>query len=287
MGIFDKITRGITRGIGNAVSNATQKAVERKATEILTPKINQAADTIAGNVEQSSSTANKNAGCQTNSLESAISNLNGSINSYVNKTACNIKICSKCEKPTSADKKFCPNCGELLPETTVAQGAVCSACGKQNGIEEKFCSECGAKLPQTLQSEQKALQENENVLARWQTLLPEYPVWTFGGKEFYLENYDTHFVFSSKHNSYEEGLDAVKKYRQLLLQNGFVQAGQYPSIEHLYKKINGICYHVDTEHCFEGDADRPSIGFDKSEPTGGFDYQEKPKKKKSLFDLFG
>ena len=69
--------------------------------------------------------------------------------------------------------------------------------------------------------------------------------------------------------------------------NGFRQAGEYPSVEHLYKRVDGVVYHVDTEHCFEGDSDCPSIGFDKSEPRGGFDYvKPEPKKKTSFLDLF-
>ena len=80
---------------------------------------------------------------------------------------------------------------------------------------------------------------------------------------------------------------AVESYRQLLLQNGFRQAGQYPSMNHLYKMVDGVCYHVDTEHCFEGDPDSPTIGFDKSEPYGGFNYvKPEPKKKTSFMDLF-
>ena len=51
--------------------------------------------------------------------------------------------------------------------------------------------------------------------------------------------------------------------------------------------VNGVCYHVDVENCFEGDAQSPSIGFNTGEPSGGFYYEEKTKKKKGLFGLFG
>ena len=41
------------------------------------------------------------------------------------------------------------------------------------------------------------------------------------------------------------------------------------------------------EHCFDGDPDCPMIYFDKSEPTGGFDYvKPEPKKQIGLKDLF-
>ena len=40
--------------------------------------------------------------------------------------------------------------------------------------------------------------------------------------------------------------------------------------------------------CFDGDPDLPSIGFDISEPYGGFDYvKPEPKKATSFKDLFG
>ena len=64
---------------------------------------------------------------------------------------------------------------------------------------------------------------------------------------------------------------------------------QYPDEEHLYKRVNGVSCHVDTEHCFQGDADSPTIYLDHSQPTGGYDYK-KPEKKQSgglLGALFG
>lgn len=58
-------------------------------------------------------------------------------------------------------------------------------------------------------------------------------------------------------------------------------------MDHLYKMYNGRCLHVDLEHCFEGDCEWPTIGFDLSEPTGGFDYvKPEPKKVGGLKDLF-
>ncbi|MBQ3193701.1 MAG: hypothetical protein IJB59_09065, partial [Oscillospiraceae bacterium] len=53
--------------------------------------------------------------------------------------------------------------------------------------------------------------------------------------------------------------DAVEQYCQLLLEGGFREAGENPTIEHLYKMIDGVCYHADTEHCFEGDNDTATI----------------------------
>ena len=104
----------------------------------------------------------------------------------------------------------------------------------------------------------------------------------------YIDDYDTHYIFGAEFNGNVTAAQrAVSEYRQVLLANGFRQAGEYPSVEHLYKRVDGVVYHVDTEHCFDGDSDCPSIGFDKSEPRGGFDYvKPEPKKKTSFLDLF-
>lgn len=277
MGIFDKITRGIGKGIGNAIGNATQKAVEKKAAEVLTPKINQAADTIAGNAARGSSS----------SLEGALGNLEGAMSGYATRAMQNMKVCPACETACSADKKFCPSCGGPLPEKTLAQDAVCPNCGKQNQITEKFCSDCGTKLPIVAAAENRQKQADDSVLAQWTEKLPAYPVWTIGGREYSLDNYDVnYYVFSVRLRSVEEAHRAVATYRTVLQQSGFRMAGQYPSIEHLYKRVDGVVYHVDTEHCFEGDSDRPSIGFDQSEPLGGFDYVKPEPKKKGLFGFF-
>lgn len=90
----------------------------------------------------------------------------------------------------------------------------------------------------------------------------------------YINDYDEngHSFEVEFKNDPQAARRAVEQYRQLLLQNGFYMAGQYPNMSHLYKQINGVCYHVDTEHCFEGDSDCPTIGFDNREPYGGLDY---------------
>ncbi len=279
MGLFDKISRGITRGIGNAIGNAAQKAIEKKTTEVLAPKINQAADTIAGKGAPGG-TAN------TGSLEGALGNLTNAVSGYATQAAQNLKICPKCNTPASADKKFCPSCGAGLPEKTLGQAAVCPSCGKQNAISEKFCAECGTKLPLTVEAEAKQAQADMGVLSEWESKLPNYPKWNLGGEKYDLEVYDGgYYAFSAVFPTREEASNAVTAYRTLLQQNGFVTAGQYPSIEHLYKRIDGVCYHADTEHCFDGDSERPTIGFDTQEPHGGFDYVKPEPKKKGLFGL--
>ena len=199
-----------------------------------------------------------------------------------------MKICPKCSTPTSADKSFCPECGAQLPDQTVAQGAVCTSCGKQNNIGTKFCTDCGAKLPAAIQEEQQAADRNAEVMAQWDALLPQYPKWSCGGTSFHIEDYGSNgFMFSAEFkNAPQAAHRAVEEYRQILLQSGFRQAGQYPSIQQLFKKIDGIVYNAYTEHCFEGDPDCACIGFCIREPYGGFDYvKPEPKKELGFNDL--
>lgn len=122
---------------------------------------------------------------------------------------------------------------------------------------------------------------------RWDALLPCYPRWCCGGKNYCIEDMDGYILFSAdfEGNSYSAE-QSVVQYRNLLMQNGFIQAGQYPDIAHLYKRVDGTVYHVDTEHCFEGDPDCPNIYFSIDEPAGDYDYvKPEPKKPTSFRDL--
>lgn len=227
------IRRGIGQGVSNAIGQAVNKAVE--------PHANRLANEATA---------------------------------YATEASKNMKICPKCEKVCQADKKFCPDCGTQLPEKTLAEGAVCTNCGTQNKLGEKFCASCGTKLPQAIQEEQAAIERAAAFEAEWNAILPQYPMWRLGGSHLHIEQYEVGcYSFSAdfKGGSFA-AQNAVEQYRQLLLQNGFYMAGQYPDMSHLYKQINGVCYHVDTEHCFEGDSDCPTIGFDNREPYGGLDY---------------
>ncbi len=286
MSLFDlerAIRRGVSQGIGKAVGDAIGKAIEPTATD-LANKAAEQIDNAAGSIQNTQEQA------QGGGLQGAFANLERSMSNYATEMSKNIKICPNCEKPTSSDKKFCPECGTPLPEQTVAEGAVCTQCGKQNAIGTKFCQDCGAKLPAAIAEEQAAAERDARVLAEWDEKLPQYPKWNCGGCNFEINDYDGYYSFSADFKG--NGMaaqNAVEQYRQSLLQNGFQTAGQHPSMDHLYKKVGGVCYHADTEHCFEGDPDCPSIGFNISEPYGGFDYV-KPEPKQGfggLKDLFG
>ncbi len=289
MGFLERaIRRGVSDAVGKAIGNAVQQAVEPKATELA----NKAADSIdaaAASVVQQSTYSQQQSVYQGSGLESALSNLTRSVESYATEAAKNMKLCPSCNEPSTADKKFCPKCGTKLPEATVADGAVCTSCGKQNSVGMKFCSDCGAKLPAAIEEEQRAQQQDDEVMSMWSNELPAYPVWNCGGSGFNLEKMDWGYMFASSFNGNNTAArQAVEQYRQLAMQNGFRMAGEYPSKEHLYKKVDGLCYHIDTEHCFDGDSDCPTIYFDINEPSGGYDYlKPEPKKSVSLKDLFG
>ena len=240
------VSRGISKGLGDAIGKAVQQVVEPKAAEYA----NKAADRFdqaAGNVSQQTRQT-------TSGLEGAFANLERSMQSYATQMSKNVKVCPNCQQPTTADKKFCPSCGTKLPEETLAQSAVCPNCGKQNDMGMKFCSDCGTKLPVAVMEEQAAAAKNAEAMALWAQWLPQYPQWNCGGTAMNIEQYDSCYVLYAdfKGNAYA-AQRAVEQYRQVLQQAGFTPAGQYPNIHHLYKRVDGVVYHVDTEHCFEGD----------------------------------
>ncbi len=275
------LERAIRKGVSDAVGKAIGKAIEPTVTD-LTNKAANAIDQASQNTQQQVQ--------RSSGLEGAMSNLESKLQGYVTEAAKNTKVCPNCGKPNGADKKFCSDCGTELPEQTLAQGAICTECGTQNNIGTKFCQNCGAKLPATIAEKQAQADRNAAVMAEWDTKLPQYPKWACGGDEIYIESYDDNgygvsVVFKNNPHSAH---NAVEQYRQILLQNGFRQAGQYPSVQQLFKRIDDVVYNVDTEHCFDGDPDCACIGFCIREPYGGFDYvKPEPKKTTSLKDLFG
>ncbi len=274
------LERAIRRGVSDAVGKAVSKAIEPTVTDLT----NKAANAIDQSVQNTEQHINRSSG-----LDGAMSNLERSVQGYATKAAANMKICPNCERATSADRKFCPDCGTRLPDQTVAEGARCSQCGTQNTVGTKFCQNCGAKLPAAVQEEQNAANKSAAVLAEWDTKLPQYPKWSCGGTLLHIEQYDatTYTICVEFKNDPQAARRAVEQYRQILLQNGFRMAGQSPHIEQLFKRVNGVVYNVDTEHCFEGDPEFADIGFCVREPYGGYDYvKPEPKKKKSFLDLF-
>ena len=287
MSLLEKaIKNGISKGISNAVGNAVKQAVEPKVTAYankVAGELDQAAQSAARQTQEAAQETVK----ATSGLEGAFANLQQSMGNYATQAAKNMKVCPQCQTPSPADKTFCPNCGAKLPEETLGEGSVCPQCGKQNTIGTKFCSACGAKLPAAIEEEKAEAEKNAAVLTKWAEKMSQYPVWNCGGTDFELEEGEDWFRFAASFDTGSEGEQSIPAYRALLKANGFREAGQNPDISHLYKKIDGQCYHVDTEHCFEGSMERPEIWFNIQEPYGGFDYvKPEPKKGFSLGDLF-
>ena len=301
MGLFDKLIKDAVSGaVGNAVSEAVKKAVQPKADELAEQAVSQAADALkplagqenAPAAEQSAGAAGEPAAQMPSQEEmnAALGTLGSLFSGFAARAAENLKLCPKCGEAASADKDYCPSCGAKLPDMTVAEGAKCPKCGRQNDPDTKFCAGCGEKLPGAAAKEQARAAADAEVLALWKEKLPEFPVWSCGGFDMELEQIpdaDTEaWRFSLRLESAAAASAAVRQYRQLLMQNGFRKEGQYPDEEHLYKRVNGVSFHCDTEHCFEGDSDSPDLYFNHSQPCGGYDYK-KPEPKKQSGGLFG
>lgn len=269
MGFLD---RAIRKGISDAVGKAVGDAVKTAVTPMAEKYVNRTAQQLDNAASQldSAGAARQNqeqSGVRTAGLEGALANFQRSVESFATQMGQNIKLCPGCGEGVPADKKFCPHCGAKLPEQTVADGAVCSSCGMQNTIGTKFCQGCGAKLPFAVAEDQAAAAADEEILARWESELPQYPRWNCGGHDFRLENYDGARCFIAFFDSPAAARQAVERYRGLAQANGFIMAGRYKEIEHLYKYIGGVWYHIDTEHLFEAGDDNPNIYFYVKEPS--------------------
>lgn len=240
------LERAIRRGVSDAVGKAIGKAIEPTVTD-LTNKAANAINQAAQNTEQQVA--------RSSGLEGTMANLERSVQGYSTEAAKNMKVCPNCNKPTTADKKFCP--------------------------------ECGTQLPVVVQEEQMHADDHASIMSKWDKQLPQYPKWNCGGSHFEIEVYDGFTTFSVNFDGNTfRAKQAVEQHHQLLLEGGFREAGENPTIEHLYKMIDGVCYHADTEHCFEGDNDTATIYFNTGEPQGGF-YYKPDKKSFGLKGLFG
>lgn len=281
------LKRALERTIGEAVGKAVGKAIEPAVSD-LTKQATDIMDQAEVRMEQESRKS-ESSFLKASGLESTLAGLENSVMTRATEAAKNMKVCPNCNTTTSADKKFCPECGTQLPEQTIAEGSICPSCGKQNSVGTKFCQDCGTKLPAAIALEEAQKNKDQEVLNEWAQWMPQVPVWNCGGSQYNLDEYERNsYGFSAGYDgSHRDARRAVEAYRDYLKTNGFREAGQYPNEQHLYKRVDGVVYHVDTEHCFEGDSDRACIYFNQSEPTGGFDYvKPEPKKKFGFSDLF-
>lgn len=297
----------ISKGINDAVSKAVKEAVEPAATNLANKaavKMEDFAEKKMEEVEKQTElarTAAKQAAAETgeavaeaaeassnvnySDLKSAFAGLTELAQNYATEMSEKFKVCPDCGEAVEADKKFCPHCGAKMPTETLAEGAKCPNCGKQNDIGTKFCSDCGTKLPAAVAQDQAVQNKQESAMALWDEYMPHYTKWTQGGKDFYLENEGDYIRFMATFHTSFAAVNAVKQYTLALKEDGFVQAGQYPSEGQLYKMVDGVCYHVDLEHAFDGDSDTACLYFNEAEPTGGFYYKKGDEKKKDLEEL--
>ncbi len=307
------LERAVKRGVRNAVGNAVEKTVVTAVAGAVAPAANAAAEKAAtqfnqavganqsqqtqyGYPQQGGYQQQNQYGYQPNpqtqaaasTLGGMFASLQGAATSFANEAAKNMKQCPSCGEAAPAGNKFCPSCGSPLPEVTIAQGAVCASCGAQNSVGTKFCASCGAKLPAAVAEENAALARDAAVMAKWDSLLPQYPKWQYGGHDYSLEEEGRDnmgwpiYSFSAR----GVGYDALNAYRGLLRQYGFRPAGQYPSEGTLYNQIGGVCHCFESEEPFPGDPGSLWVHFCVREPAGGFHYvKPEPKKPASFRDI--
>lgn len=113
-------------------------------------------------------------------------------------------------------------------------------------------------------------------LARWDTILPQYPKWDLPAKTMSIERYNDgdggYFYSLDVEVEHEVEMEQFRNiYCDRLRNAGFHKAGKYPSEDHYYKRILGVVYHVDLEHWHENDTVL-NILYRKGEPEGGYDY---------------
>ncbi len=321
MGLFDKVMKDVAKGIQDKVAKTVEdeaKEAAEKAADAAVDKAKEAAVDKAA--EEVADKASEKASGIFGDLKSAVDDMNVSLKeadaamkeadaamkdvtpeqweqatAYLDKMATdsmkNMYVCVMCEEPVKGKKEFCPKCGAAMPDKSIMELALCPGCGKQNMPGTEKCEDCGAKLPYKELMEEAQSRKDAQVLDRASKELPMFPLWNCGGSHFDLcDCGDGRYIFSSWFDGNEsEAQASVSRYRELARMAGFREAGKYPGEDHLYKMIDGVCYHVDTEHCFEGDSDAPSIYFLlNDEPTGGFDYvkPEPAKKSGGLFGMF-
>lgn len=255
---------GVRSGVGNAVGNALGKALEQAVTptaERLAEKGVKAIDTASAQMDKTvaetkvaageAKTALNEAGAAATQasaatggfagLESALAGLTSRAEKFATQMSAQVKICPSCGQGSPADKTFCPHCGAKLPEKTLGEEYTCTKCGAANTPGTKFCATCGAILP-AAEAEVKAQQaKDEAVLAKFDTLLPQYPKWNVGGSEFNLEEDGESNGYPIYYFNLVGGQAILDAYIALLKEAGFTQHG-----DQYWKTVDGVCRTVST-----------------------------------------
>ncbi len=159
-----------------------------------------------------------------------------------------MKYCIECGDVVEAAGSTCPKCGSELPDKTMAECIVCPKCGTKGNPDSRNCPQCGEKFPWVVYEEMHAARKDEKTLESWKEILPQFPVWNGGGSDFDLEARNEMYddgdmdiaLFSGAAPSREA---ALKKYTDLLIENGFVNPyGSSDWDETLCKVVDGTCY---------------------------------------------
>ena len=76
-------------------------------------------------------------------------NLNSKTASNVSSTANNFdSFCENCGHGLFRESKFCPGCGNAVPEAKSAgKTTFCKTCGHEISESDKFCPDCGSAIP--------------------------------------------------------------------------------------------------------------------------------------------
>ncbi len=158
------------------------------------------------------------------------------------------KYCIECGDVVESAGETCPKCGSKLPDKNMLECITCPKCGSKCSMEARECSQCGEKLPWVVLEEMHSARMDEKTLDSWESILPQFPRWNGGGSDFELEARDEDYgdegrdlaLFSAIAPSKEQ---ALRKYTELLRQNGFVNPyGDDGWDETLCKVIDGTCY---------------------------------------------
>lgn len=249
------VSDGISKGVGNAIGKAVEQAV-RPAADKMAAKgaeaLNNAAEEMNKGLEETKAaaaearTATARAAADSREaveqmggfagLEAALSGWAASAEKYAARAAANIKICPSCGEGTTADKTFCPHCGAKLPETTLGQDYTCTKCGAANTPGTKFCASCGALLPGAEAEVREQQAKDEAVLADFHAMLPQYPEWTCGGREFEFAERGTRNGGPEFYLTFQGTQKELDAYLAKLTEAGFNKKDQ-----EYWKTVDGVC----------------------------------------------
>lgn len=171
-------------------------------------------------------------------------------------------------------EQYANKVADSLDEATQGLNSVSSPEKSEEGKSslEKSLDRLSQSMEKYAEVMEKNVAKQEDIMKEWEEKLPRFPVWCFGGDDFWFgeigEGPDGHMYYSfNVENATEEDL---YMYRALLKENGFVR--KYSSSEEvLYKDLGGEYLVFGSTDAF-GTAPIMSVTFvrttDKSEIEG-------------------